>query len=81
MGNKDMSMILASLRKQADEIVALRKEVNELRGLAESCEYYMNLSDTRGKQVDALRIDRTVPVPEQITTRCTYLMTQEDLND
>ena len=57
--------------------------IEELIGLAESAEYYMNLADQRGKQIDGMRtgLDTAVPVPEQIATRCTYLMTQEDLDD
>jgi len=59
--------------------------IEELIGLAESAEYYMNLADQRGKIIDSLRGEKETddgpPVPQQITTRCTYLMKQEDLDD
>ena len=80
---------MANLDETVDRIMlaltALQVEVTQLRGMAESCEYYMDLAERRGKQIDALRKgthrDGGYSIPEQISTRCTYLMTQEDLDD
>lgn len=58
-------------------VVALRSELETIQGTYESCEYYMNLAERRGVVIDMLRkeIDRLR------AARCTYMMTQEDLND
>lgn len=75
--------LTTAIEQMGKAIAALQQEMEVLRGLAESCEYYMDLADRRGRVIDSLRAgaDEGVPTPCQITTRCTYLMTQEDLDD
>tara|TARA_R100000995_G_C3452910_1_gene109092 strand:+ start:542 stop:760 length:219 start_codon:yes stop_codon:yes gene_type:complete len=66
-----------SLERIRLAIWRLRSELETIQGTYESCEYYMNLAERRGVVIDMLRkeIDRLR------TARCTYMMTQEDLND
>ena len=69
----------------------MQVNVAALSGIAESCEYYMDLAVARGKRIDRMAADRWRDVGREVPpklqerlsaeSRCTYLMRQEDLDD
>jgi len=79
----DIARLQMRIHEMETALEKMKINLAALTGIAESCEYYMDLADRRGKVIDSLRsgADTEVDTPCQITTRCTYLMTQEDLND
>ena len=87
----DIARLHLRIHEMETALEKMKINLAALTGIAESCEYYMDLAVARGKQIDRMAADRWRDVGREVPpklqerlsaeSRCTYLMRQEDLDD